>query len=114
MTVKSQWKQPLPNQLELTNASIAFVDEDQSTLSKRLFESFYPPRLKHPQAIKADEADRLMDNGSFMFVVVVPPTSKPTSARDAVPSCRSTSTRPPCSRRASAPVTSGISSLIKS
>ena len=58
---------------EVHNASIAFVDEDQSTLSKRLFESFYPPRFKHPQAIKADEADRLMDNGSFMFVVVVPP-----------------------------------------
>ena len=58
---------------EVHNASIAFVDEDQSTLSKRLFESFYPPRFKHPQAIKADEADRLMDNGSYMFVVVVPP-----------------------------------------
>ena len=58
---------------EVHNASIAFVDEDQSTLSKRLFESFYPPRFKHPQAIKADEADRSMDNGSFMFVVVVPP-----------------------------------------
>ena len=58
---------------EVHNASIAFVDEDQSTLSKRLFEAFYPPRFKHPQAIKADEADRSMDNGSFMFVVVVPP-----------------------------------------
>src|SRR4029077_19044917 len=44
---------------EVHNASIAFVDEDQSTLSKRLFESFYPPRFKHPQAIRADEADRL-------------------------------------------------------
>ena len=58
---------------EVHNASIAFVDEDQSTLSKRLFEAFYPPRFKHPQTIKADEVDRLMDNGSYMFVVVVPP-----------------------------------------
>ena len=33
---------------EVHNASIAFVDEDQSTLSKRLFESFYPPRFKLP------------------------------------------------------------------
>jgi ABC-2 type transport system permease protein len=58
---------------EVHNASIAFVDEDQSTLSKRMFESFYPPRFKHPQTIKADDVDRLMDNGSYMFVVVVPP-----------------------------------------
>ena len=70
---------------EVHNASIAFVDEDQSTLSKRLFDSFYPPRFKrlfdsfypprfkHPQAINADQVDRLMDNGSYMFVVVVPP-----------------------------------------
>jgi ABC-2 type transport system permease protein len=58
---------------EVNNASIAFVDEDQSTLSKRLFEAFYPPRFKPPRAIKADEIDSAMDNGSFMFVVVIPP-----------------------------------------
>jgi ABC-2 type transport system permease protein len=58
---------------EVHNASIAFVDEDQSALSKRLFESFYPPRFKQPRTIKADEADRLMDNGTYMFIVVVPP-----------------------------------------
>ncbi len=34
---------------EVHNASIAFVNEDQSALSKRLFESFYPPRFKHPR-----------------------------------------------------------------
>ena len=44
---------------------LAFVDEDQSALSKRLFESFYPPRFKHPQTIKADEVDRLMDHGTL-------------------------------------------------
>jgi ABC-2 type transport system permease protein len=58
---------------EVHNASIAFVDEDQSAISKRLFESFYPPRFKHPQAIQASEADRSIDNGTYMFVVVVPP-----------------------------------------
>ena len=38
---------------EVHNASIAFVDEDQSALSKRLFESFYPPRFKYPRTIEA-------------------------------------------------------------
>ncbi len=58
---------------EVNNASIAFVDEDQSALSKRFFEAFYPPRFKHPRVIKADEIDSAMDNGLYMFVVVVPP-----------------------------------------
>jgi ABC-2 type transport system permease protein len=58
---------------EVHNASIAFVDEDQSALSKRLFESFYPPRFKHPQTIAAHRIDSLMDDGTYMFVVVVPP-----------------------------------------
>jgi ABC-2 type transport system permease protein len=58
---------------EVHNASIAFVDEDQSALSKRLFESFYPPRFKHPRMIGAHQIDLMMDNGTYMFVVVVPP-----------------------------------------
>jgi ABC-2 type transport system permease protein len=58
---------------EVHNASIAFVDEDQSALSKRLFESFYPPRFKHPGVIAAHQVDLMMDNGTYMFVVVVPP-----------------------------------------
>jgi ABC-2 type transport system permease protein len=58
---------------EVHNASIAFVDEDQSALSKRLFESFYPPRFKYPRAIRADQIDLMMDNGTFMFIVVIPP-----------------------------------------
>jgi ABC-2 type transport system permease protein len=58
---------------EVNNASIAFVDEDHSAVSKRLFEAFYPPRFKAPRVIKADEIDSAMDNGVYMFVVVVPP-----------------------------------------
>ncbi len=58
---------------EVHNASIAFVDEDQSTLSKRLIAAFYPPRFQPPVEIAAEEVDDAMDSGRFMFVVVVPP-----------------------------------------
>lgn len=58
---------------EVYNASIAFVDEDQSTLSKRLMAAFYPPRFQTPVEISADEVDEAMNAGRFMFVVVVPP-----------------------------------------
>jgi len=58
---------------EVNNASIAFVDEDGSALSKELFNAFYPPRFKLPEAVVAEEAEREMDEGRLMFVVATPP-----------------------------------------
>jgi ABC-2 type transport system permease protein len=58
---------------EVNNASIAFVDEDQSALSKQLIQAFYPPRFKTPELIAAHDADLAMDRGRFMFVVAIPP-----------------------------------------
>ncbi len=58
---------------EVNNASIAFVDEDQSALSKELMNAFFPPRFQPPETISTAEVERTMDEGRFMFVVVVPP-----------------------------------------
>ncbi len=58
---------------EVNNASIAFVDEDGSALSKELFNAFYPPRFKVPETIAASQVEDMMDKGRFMFVVVIPP-----------------------------------------
>jgi ABC-2 type transport system permease protein len=58
---------------EVNNASIAFVDEDNSQLSLHLASCFYPPRFKPPGRIAANEIDRAMDEGRYLFVVVIPP-----------------------------------------
>ena len=58
---------------EVNNASIAFVDEDQSTLAKELINAFYPPRFQDPELISATEVETAMDEGRFMFVVTIPP-----------------------------------------
>jgi ABC-2 type transport system permease protein len=58
---------------QVNNASIAFVDEDESTLSKELINAFYPPYFQFPQLIAAREVEDAMDKGRFMFVVAVPP-----------------------------------------
>src|SRR5262249_44595394 len=58
---------------EVNNASIAFVDEDQSALSKEVFNAFYPPRFQYPEYIGADQVQDAMDRGRYMFVVAVPP-----------------------------------------
>jgi ABC-2 type transport system permease protein len=58
---------------EVNNASIAFVDEDGSALSKEILNAFYPPRFKVPAVIAPTDAQPEMDRGRFMFVVVIPP-----------------------------------------
>ncbi len=58
---------------EVSNASIAFVDEDSSTLSMELFNAFYPPRFKFPEKITASDVEAAMDEGRFLFVVAIPP-----------------------------------------
>jgi len=57
---------------EVNNASLAFVDEDGSTLSKELLNAFYPPRFQQPVLISAREVEDAMDRGKYMFVVVIP------------------------------------------
>jgi len=57
---------------QVNNASIAFVDEDGSTLSKELLNAFYPPYFQLPETISAPEVENAMDEGRFMFVVVIP------------------------------------------
>ena len=58
---------------EVNNASIAFVDEDHSALSKELMNAFYPPRFQQPELISASEVETSMDEGRYMFVVSIPP-----------------------------------------
>jgi ABC-2 type transport system permease protein len=58
---------------EVNNASIAFVDEDDSPMSNELFNAFYPPRFKFPVRRDAESAQAAMDAGELMFVVVIPP-----------------------------------------
>ncbi len=57
---------------EVNNASLAFVDEDGSTLAKELLNAFYPPRFQLPQLISARDVEDAMDRGMYMFVVVIP------------------------------------------
>ncbi|BBO15806.1 ABC-2 family transporter [Candidatus Brocadia pituitae] len=57
---------------QVNNASIAFVDEDSSALSKELFNAFLPPYFQYPKYIEARDVEDAMDKGLFMFVVAIP------------------------------------------
>lgn len=58
--------------LELHNAPIAVVDEDQSVLSSRITEAFYPPYFLTPKLIRFRDIDPALDHGRFTFVLVIP------------------------------------------
>lgn len=57
----------------VNNAAIAFVDEDQSRLSRAIAEQFSPPYFQTIDTISAADIDRAMDEGDYTFIVVVPP-----------------------------------------
>ncbi len=59
--------------LELNNAPIAVVDEDQSQLSKRISSAFYAPYFKVPDSISLADIDPSLDNGTYTFVLDIPP-----------------------------------------
>jgi len=59
--------------MELRNASIGIVDEDDSELSHRIARAFLPPYFKPPQAVREVDVNRLMDVGRYTFVIDMPP-----------------------------------------
>lgn len=57
----------------VNNAAIAFVDEDQSSLSRTIADQFLPPYFQYVKTISAADIDRAMDEGRYTFIVVIPP-----------------------------------------
>ncbi|MEL7281453.1 MAG: ABC transporter permease [Pseudomonadota bacterium] len=57
----------------VNNASVAIVDQDRSALSGRIHNALYPPNFQVPDYISAGDMQRLMDEGEYMFVIVIPP-----------------------------------------
>ena len=59
--------------IELNNAPIAVVDEDQSHLSNRIISAFFAPYFKTPDIIALSEVDPALDSGRYTFVLNIPP-----------------------------------------
>lgn len=56
----------------LHKAPIAIIDEDQSTLSARIVDAFYPPYFLPPERITPAEMDARMDAGLDTFALHIP------------------------------------------
>ncbi|MCW8470758.1 ABC transporter permease [Fluoribacter gormanii] len=57
----------------LNKTPIAIVDEDQSPLSQRIIDSFYPPQFTRPVLINLTEIDSEMNSGTYTFTLDIPP-----------------------------------------
>ncbi|MDP4003310.1 ABC transporter permease [Methylobacterium sp. NEAU K] len=58
---------------ELRNAAIAIVDEDGSTLSRRITQAFLPPYFKAPVPIAERDIVPALNAGRYTFVLDIPP-----------------------------------------
>jgi ABC-2 type transport system permease protein len=61
------------NSQDLHNGSIAFVDEDNSELSRRIAHAFLPPYFQLPQQILEKDVVSFMNKGKYTFIVDIPP-----------------------------------------
>ncbi|AAV93439.1 ABC transporter permease [Ruegeria pomeroyi] len=60
--------------LEVSNASVAYVDQDRSALTGRILGAILPPEFNPPQEISAGEIESVMNSGKFVFVLSFPPS----------------------------------------
>ena len=58
---------------DVSNAGVAVVDADQSTLSSRIKDALQPPYFRTPREIDRSELDQLLDKGQYTFVLEIPP-----------------------------------------
>ena len=56
----------------INDVAIAIVDEDRSELSHRIRDAFLPPFFKRAEIIPSYEADRVLNEGKYTFVLVLP------------------------------------------
>ncbi len=61
------------NAQEVHNASVAYLDEDHSVLSRRMIAAILPPYFKTPVPIVERDIDHAMDTDRYTFVIVIPP-----------------------------------------
>lgn len=58
---------------DVSDASVAIVDADRSTLSARIKDALQPPYFQSPREIDRSMVDALMDRGEYTFILEIPP-----------------------------------------
>jgi ABC-2 type transport system permease protein len=70
---------------DVANAPVAIADSDHSALSKRIQDGLLKPFFRRPELIDRADVDRLMDLGTYTFVIDIPPHFEADVLRARVP-----------------------------
>ena len=71
--------------MDVVNASIAIVDEDNSEAARAVQDALLPPLFLAPTVIEFAQINPAMDRGKFTFIVNIPPEFQADLARDRKP-----------------------------
>ena len=71
--------------MDVVNASIAIVNEDDSRLGRAIHEAMLPPLFLPAAEISFNDINRAMDSGTYTFIVDVPPDFQGDLAKNATP-----------------------------
>jgi len=58
--------------MEVKNASVAVVDEDDSPASRQIFDALLPPLFRRPKRIPFSDINKVMEESQYTFVVDIP------------------------------------------
>lgn len=71
--------------MDVVNASVAVVDEDDSTVSRQIRDSLLPPLFLPAAVIPFGEINRIMEEGKYTFVIDIPPKFQHDLTKGATP-----------------------------
>jgi ABC-2 type transport system permease protein len=71
--------------MDVINASVAIVDEDDSAVSRRIRDSLLPPLFLTPQKLPYGEINRAMNAGQYTFIIDIPPKFQQDLEKNASP-----------------------------
>jgi ABC-2 type transport system permease protein len=72
--------------MDVVNASIAIVNEDDSAVGRAIRDAMLPPQFRPAASIQHSDINKAMDEGKYTFVVDVPPRFQADLQKDAKPS----------------------------
>lgn len=71
--------------MDVINASVAIVDEDDSPASRQIRDSLLPPLFLRPSIIGFDDINHAMNSGRYTFIIDIPHKFQSDLAKDATP-----------------------------
>src|SRR5215471_634585 len=89
--------------MDVINASVALVDEDDSQLSRQIRDALLPPLFLPARLLSFSQINAAMNSGQFTFIIDLPRKFQSDISKGATPTARSLPMRPSWLKPAAGP-----------